>query len=249
MLCSHCGKEIPNDSLFCSFCGQKNEGAVCPTCGAALEEDSVFCSACGTKIHEQSDPAAETPASGQAKMPNGKKKRAVAIILLAVALALSAAGNAYLGFESSSQKNQIVSLEADISRLTEENTSLDKMLSQTEKKADSLETAGNVYSGIKSFASSSSANTFKQNKDLYTYSNAVILKKGKTASISIVWANSGTIYWECSNQSVANPNWQDGWKGSTATLDVTGLKVGTAILTISNSFNDHELKILAIVTE
>ena len=30
MFCTNCGKEIPDDSIFCTFCGQKVDGGAAP---------------------------------------------------------------------------------------------------------------------------------------------------------------------------------------------------------------------------
>ena len=53
MRCSRCGKEIPNDSVFCPECGaeqtteektEENEKKIrCPKCGSEIPEDCVFC--------------------------------------------------------------------------------------------------------------------------------------------------------------------------------------------------------------
>ena len=59
--CLDCGKELPDDSLFCQYCGSKNisESTVeinkqivykrCIDCGKELPKDSDFCQYCGSK--------------------------------------------------------------------------------------------------------------------------------------------------------------------------------------------------------
>lgn len=49
MKCVSCGKSIPDDSAFCSYCGEK-QAVICPECGAQLPVDAVFCHKCGQKI-------------------------------------------------------------------------------------------------------------------------------------------------------------------------------------------------------
>ena len=48
-VCIACGKEIPEGSKFCNFCGVKQE-LRCGECGTVLPEGSKFCNMCGAKI-------------------------------------------------------------------------------------------------------------------------------------------------------------------------------------------------------
>lgn len=69
MKCQYCNSEIPDDSVFCPECGQKqtvspqipspepvsvpkpiSETAVCPVCGTPIEHDALFCPECGTPL-------------------------------------------------------------------------------------------------------------------------------------------------------------------------------------------------------
>ncbi|MBR1847425.1 MAG: zinc ribbon domain-containing protein [Bacilli bacterium] len=47
--CVHCGKNIPGDSVFCPYCGKKQEDNVCPNCGAEIPAGAVFCPKCGSR--------------------------------------------------------------------------------------------------------------------------------------------------------------------------------------------------------
>jgi tetratricopeptide (TPR) repeat protein len=49
MFCNQCGKEIPDNSQFCNYCGTK-VGNICPKCGTELPEESKFCHKCGTPL-------------------------------------------------------------------------------------------------------------------------------------------------------------------------------------------------------
>ncbi len=73
MICKYCGNEIPNNSAFCTHCGQKVEAQpvpapvpapaanVCATCGTPLAEGAGFCTVCGTRVEKK---AAPKPAGG-----------------------------------------------------------------------------------------------------------------------------------------------------------------------------------------
>lgn len=54
MICGNCGKQLDDDSLFCTYCGMKldeiQNKKFCANCGNELDDDAVFCSKCGYKI-------------------------------------------------------------------------------------------------------------------------------------------------------------------------------------------------------
>ena len=62
MRCSECGREIPDDSLFCPECGkqqtigqkpQKEKMKRCTNCGCKIPEDSAFCPECGKRVEKE----------------------------------------------------------------------------------------------------------------------------------------------------------------------------------------------------
>lgn len=53
--CIHCGRELPIDALFCSYCGTKQntqEKMYCMNCGNELVPNAQFCSKCGCKVNK-----------------------------------------------------------------------------------------------------------------------------------------------------------------------------------------------------
>lgn len=49
MICGKCGKTIPEDAVFCSYCGARYEKKVCKACGTELKKEQLFCHVCGLK--------------------------------------------------------------------------------------------------------------------------------------------------------------------------------------------------------
>lgn len=62
MVCGKCGKSIPDDAVFCSYCGARYERKVCKACGTELKKEQLFCHVCGLKWEEG------------AFMPDGEEK-------------------------------------------------------------------------------------------------------------------------------------------------------------------------------
>lgn len=62
MICKNCKKEIPDNSLFCEFCGEKVEQSennnseknikICPNCGNQNDLNSKFCKNCGFELKQ-----------------------------------------------------------------------------------------------------------------------------------------------------------------------------------------------------
>lgn len=49
MICEKCGRTIPEEAVFCSYCGSRNMRKVCKACGTELQKDQKFCHVCGLK--------------------------------------------------------------------------------------------------------------------------------------------------------------------------------------------------------
>ena len=47
-VCYHCKRELPQDAMFCPFCGSK-KNRTCINCNKELTNDELFCPYCGTK--------------------------------------------------------------------------------------------------------------------------------------------------------------------------------------------------------
>ncbi|MCH5248960.1 MAG: zinc-ribbon domain-containing protein [Lachnospiraceae bacterium] len=80
MVCSNCGKEIQDGSIFCSFCGVRCIKRLCTACGTELKEGQLFCYVCGLKYDNKaqketsSSPAAEVKDSESTKKNHSAAK-------------------------------------------------------------------------------------------------------------------------------------------------------------------------------
>ena len=52
MICHKCGADNPEDSIFCSKCGNRLDGkCYCKQCGKINSDDNKFCTYCGAELH------------------------------------------------------------------------------------------------------------------------------------------------------------------------------------------------------
>ena len=103
--CNDCGKELPDDSCFCQYCGSKNIKKVipqndnpkriiykrCMDCGKELPDDSEFCQYCGSKRVATVKDDSETKIK---KQPNQFPK--TFIILLSIITLCACCSTVYL---------------------------------------------------------------------------------------------------------------------------------------------------------
>ncbi len=90
MFCTSCGKQIPDESLFCEYCGARQEGVSPPTPPAqAPVQPPVQSPGQGSPVQTvslgQSVPIAAAPVGGTAKKPMDPKAKAALIVIAAVA--------------------------------------------------------------------------------------------------------------------------------------------------------------------
>ncbi len=92
MRCNNCGREIADDSLFCSECGSKIfQANTCKNCGSILNEGAAFCQNCGTPVNAGM-------AQNFTPVPPANKKGKETIILIVALLLVSFAVSVLAGF-------------------------------------------------------------------------------------------------------------------------------------------------------
>lgn len=62
-------------------------------------------------------------------------------------------------------------------------------------------------------------------------------------SIKVTFNKDVTAYYEVQDSGIVEASWSREWSGETTTLDLTGKKSGITYVTISNSYNNEEIKI------
>lgn len=70
MKCNNCGKDIPNESKFCMFCGtiiETHKDIECPKCKNKNPLDAAFCTECGHSLTNTKHNSARDLASAQSK--------------------------------------------------------------------------------------------------------------------------------------------------------------------------------------
>lgn len=83
MKCIKCGFENPEDSKFCSQCGNLLS-SVCPKCGNKVGSNDSFCNECGYQLKRKENPITH---SVDTKLPESTK-RILGIVLLIAAIVL-----------------------------------------------------------------------------------------------------------------------------------------------------------------
>lgn len=237
---------------------------ICSKCGRTISDNSTFCSFCGEKRAEPEN-AHDLNITVNQSILKTKKSRSLRFItiLFSFALILSIIGNCFQASNNKSlstelaesQKNieelkqQIVKANNRISDLNYQVSNLKSRAETAENKVSSMKTAEAVYSGINRFLSNNRSDAFKKYQDIYTRTNVVVIKKGSTVDISVVWVNSGYVYCNCDDASIISLKWNGNWSRNTTSLNITGLQAGVSVIRIYNDFNDHEVNVLAIVVD
>ena len=263
--CPYCGKESPEGSKFCQFCGKKTE----PLVTLPKKEES----ASARKMDMDNAPSSE-------KRRNGSVWKWVSIALIVALLG----GTVYLLSERSNNKKIInelmddnvkylsenVDLMAKNSDLLIQNTDLmqknsdlvEKTNSLTEQKKQAIQERDAAkqeskkaigenrrFEAIKTWADSH-RDEYSKKTTYYAGSNAVIVKKGETANLSIIY-NGQTTIWERPTNDYCSAEWSRQWDYGKTTLKITGVRVGTSEIVFSEGKDKNNVtecfRVLVIV--
>lgn len=219
----------------------------CRYCGNILESEKKTCSFCGK--------------------PQRKATSSV-LILISALLLLALAGLSI--YQHISYRADLSEKNASIEQLTADNHSLTNEVSDLTEKISNLRsdiadmklklgdmnktvqthaTAKAVYQNISSFFSSTKASTYNKYKDYFANTNIIVVREGKTATVSITYKGNDTIWMDAEKDYYIDYEWSHSWSNDTTKAEVTGKNAGSTILTFSKEDSSDKFYVLVVVVE
>lgn len=215
-LCLDCNNEIPEDSVFCPYCGSKNIKSSyfdsnnnsykkCINCEAIVPDDAIYCQYCGKKTdvkQAEAAPSFETPAVDT----KSKSSKSYFIPFVLVTVLCLLLGISWY-YSSSSKKSETVD-----NRINE----IRKLVKETETSDD-----------------------FRANKTILykpTYEKVTMYAD---------LGGPGSIYYEASSDDITAA-WDEQWDGNNVNLTITYTKTGVEYLRIYNDVNSEEFYIILV---
>lgn len=120
MFCKHCGKNLPDDAVFCSYCGA-NQNMVSDNCSisnSGTNEDSILPNNRIDGADIQPAPLAAEPSIAADEKAIGKKKKLTKILIGAVCIAVAIIIGIIWGVKSNNDKQNAFSLGVNSSDYT-----------------------------------------------------------------------------------------------------------------------------------
>lgn len=241
--CPHCGKEVPEGSKFCQFCGEK----IAPQISAVKEDEPV----------QDQKPENKQIENKQPKEEKEKTKTKVWKWLTITVIVVLLGGVGYLLYDRSVHIAQIdelagqnIELINDNTEFMQQNTELMTQITQTTQERDQAkiekaqalqelrqETA--QLNTIKKWANAHSSE-YSSRTTYYAGSNAILVKAGETVKLSVIYKGQTTI-WETTSNGNCTAEWIKTWDNSITSVKITGVKEGTTELIFSEGKDEDHL--------
>lgn len=240
MKCSKCGQELPNDSVFCHYCGTKLEAQApkryCQYCGNPIDSITNTCTCCSKQFF---------------KLVKARKAKPI-IISLALIVLLLVGANVYLYQEAQSN---IAEYEGMVGEM-------DKFLSYLEAERDnakaeyeSYKTKAENFDAVQVHMQSdpSASTSFDFNKtDFHPYIITLDHDSKKSVRIEVRRQKSSELNVELSDPTVASTSIskkpvEEIYATQFSYVDFTPLNPGITTARFTNSLSSDEFTVLIIV--
>lgn len=275
MKCKNCGKDLPDNSKFCKYCGSKDlddskeekvyKELICYDCGKELPADSVFCQYCGSKnigekktetkidkptndtnenadvvepkIKQNSESTQHTIKSTSSSQSNAKSYKTVFIVACIIACILGIGWVSTCSNQTSLQ-NKISDLEKKVSTAETKAKTAESKVKTAESNAINYKAKASKYDTVDDLANQTIYSDFRSD----TY-----FVKGTSKTVTI-YCNFNYYGEYTLNSSVSGSGVNLSWgnwssSGTSIPMYVTCTSSGYGIITLTNTVNNHKIKI------
>lgn len=271
MKCPACKAQLPNDSEFCQYCGQKiefitSDKTVVQNDTSLTEKPQVLDTAAlvdssdltndffqdDTRIgSKRKDAEVISQHHAESQKRQSRKGHAVWTIVLSVLLVLTIALNIYQFVAINNHREKIGDLEVRLStaqgELTAAEEQLTKVKEQYSNQSDqyvALMAARDAADNIyDALAQFEYGNRYS---DYYSDTEVIIVREGLSKSFKVYTSLNDSLWLQCENNRI-DAQWSGKWTNNYTDVNVTGYKVGTSVITFTNDANSHEFNVLVIV--
>lgn len=249
-VCNDCGKELPDDSVFCQYCGSKNIGTkketlgdgttnkFCKSCNKNVPNDSEFCPYCGNKNiidlsianHQE-----EKVANDISENKNGYKTKFIIACVLCAILTLWAVA----------ETNNYNNLQTEIEEINASLGITDGDISKLKTKVGTYNTYKNQADTYREKASKYEKALKIANQTYYPkFRASTYFVKGTSNDVRIYWTASsdGYIYSSPSGSGIT-AEWDEEWRWDGdeeyTILHIKCTSSGYGLVEITNSIDSN----------
>ena len=239
IVCKNCGKQLPDDSLFCQYCGELLD---CVDLKKANEGNSIDNEKASNLYNATTENEAANSLGGVAKKEKTTRRVPIIAIIVLSVLLCGLAGLSFYQHFSYSETLQVLRAEND--SLKENNTKLEEEKARAvserntaRRERDQAKRGSREYETVKSWVTQYGKGFHVQNS-YYAASNIIAVKVGETVNLSITYTGNRTL-WLNTTDTCCKADWGSGWSGNTTTVKISGISAGTSELIFSLGNTDQ----------